>query len=1048
VREWGRGGATFRTGISWTGRGLAYHAVKATGDRWDPHEHPRDARGRFVRKNAHVRLFGGGTGRVTGFDSRSRRFVVRRDSDGHTVKMLPAHITVIDDDKPHAPHAGTPKPTGTATEVLPPGPGPKTTVQGVSAIKPDLTTSYRNVIGEYDFEQPWNPPVLREAAWNVRNKKPLNAAQADALGDALRDQKASATPARQRVLDRISTRMDTVSQALTGIHPQNIPAHTTAKKIKPGEAKPGDVIALPGRGGAADTRLVLSNKEFYGQQKMVLASKDGSKEERLVHLQSDMFRLGDDATPGDSGKTGDTAPTGPKAQDMGRPKGAVPAALYDGPGGAGAVDGTQRWYDVLAESGMKNTPLIPVAGLTIQGHTIHDGVAQRRNGRSFLAERRLGETDDEMADRIDRAAKTLDQVLSVLPPGYDTAPVLRGMALVEGLNPADKHWEKKYGISGFTSGATGGMGGITVWAGNDPDPAVIAHEFGHNVDTHLHGNGSFFSDQKTPVLTGQIGTWEEAIAGDLKSSGFYADGRFKETRPGTGHKITPGEKGPTSYGGSSTHEDFAESVRLWMKDRREGKIGFDPKSVPAGGSFGDDIRFADLYPARARILDVAFGASPVPETDAQKKRKAELAAEFDKLLTDNDGNIMLGNGTDGGAADEAAAFGRGLVIEDVEGQWVEALSRWAKTQEEKAAAEKAAAALKAKQEKQQKAAEAKVRTAKEAVNAGLMDTADASTLTAKVNAYRNQLHETISLEELDERVAAYEAELVAAHFGLTTDFQQLQSQTWLSSRLEPGIKEAQRRKAKAFLEKAGTTVHPRAAPQAGKAEQAKANIAAELAARLNNPDDWELFRQYRRDMKETVPLPFDEIGEDGRHTLLADEASERVRAWAYTAGDSKVESVLMQQAVKEEFGLDGPTAPNIDQEVFDNWMASKWPARGAWYRRVARHQYEHTQDELEAAGITHVGLYRGMHFHASAKPDWLFEGTGPADLSPVNAWTSLKSVSKLTYFGSPGTGSGWLLEGTVPRELVLGTARTGFGCLHEWEYVVMNNPGDLKMYRI
>lgn len=1046
VREWKRAEITFRVGRSWQAGGTSFYATKARRRDWNPAEHPRDARGRFVRKNARVRLLGGALGRVVGFDSSSRRFEVHRD-DGVTARVMPAHMTVIDDKPAARPRparrASTTATGGTATAVLPPSIGPKTKVSGELAIRPDLTTNYRKVIAEYDFEAPGNPEELRGAARAVREKKPLTAAQAEALGDALLAQKASAPPPRQRVLDRIAVRMDTVSHAIVGIHPGMLANQPDAKKIAPEEVKVGHVLAVPDRGGGAKYRRVMATKPFYGQYRMTLADKDGNTEERLVHPETDLYQVPLAALLHGQGDVS-TGATGPKLKDLTLPPGSQPAALYDGPGGPGAVNSGQSWYDVLAASGKDTTAPIPVAGLTIEGDRIDDGIAQRRKGRSYLVERRYGESDDEMIDRIDSLAAMVEATMAPLPPDYDTKAVLRGVAMVEGRNPHDAFWEKKYGVKGFMSMATGGMGGITFWNGHDPAPTTIAHEFGHNVDTHLHGTGSYFSDQKTPVLTGQVGTWFEAIEADRASSGFYK-GRFTQTRPG-GHLITPGEEGPTTYGAKSVHEDFAESVRLWMKDRREGKLGYDPKSIPPGGTIGDDVRFADLYPARARILDLAFGAEPIPETPTQRKRKKELAADFDKLLETHNGNIMLGDGKDGGAAEETNAFGRGLVREDVEGQWIEALSRWADSQDKKAAAEKAAAEQKAKQEKAAKAAAEKVRTAQQAVAAGVMDSDEASLLTSKVNEYRKKIPESVPKDEAAQRVAAYEAELIAAHFGFGVDYTPLTP--WLTARLQPGVKEGQRRKAKKFLEQAGKTVHPKADEQTDEAPQAKANIAAAIADRLNNPTDWEVFREYANTALDKDLPSFDDTSPEARHVYLAHEISKRVRAWANSAGDGHLESVLMQQAVKDEFGLDGPSAPNVSKTTFDEWMKEHWQHRGAWYRRVARRQYEHTQDELAAAGIKEVGLYRGMHFSPGTEPSWLFEGEGPADLSPVNAWTSLKSIANLSYFGSAGTGSGWMLEATVPRELVLGTARTGFGCLHEWEYVVMNNPGNLKMYRV
>lgn len=58
----------------------------------------------------------------------------------------------------------------------------------------------------------------------------------------------------------------------------------------------------------------------------------------------------------------------------------------------------------------------------------------------------------------------------------------------------------------------------------------------------------------------------------------------------------------TNYGASQANgvEDWAESVRLYLRDRRDGGLG-------TTGYHGDRIRFADLFPARARMLDALYG---------------------------------------------------------------------------------------------------------------------------------------------------------------------------------------------------------------------------------------------------------------------------------------------------------------------------------------------------------------------------------------------------------------------------------------------------------
>jgi hypothetical protein len=62
--------------------------------RWDPREHPRDRRGRFIKTGARVRITGGGTGTVVA-QSGPAAVTVERDSDGKRRNYPAGHLTVI-----------------------------------------------------------------------------------------------------------------------------------------------------------------------------------------------------------------------------------------------------------------------------------------------------------------------------------------------------------------------------------------------------------------------------------------------------------------------------------------------------------------------------------------------------------------------------------------------------------------------------------------------------------------------------------------------------------------------------------------------------------------------------------------------------------------------------------------------------------------------------------------------------------------------------------------------------------------------------------------
>jgi predicted ABC-type ATPase len=86
--------------LRWTRDSIGYTAVLPKTKsfnltrRWDPKEHPRDRRGRFIKTGARVRITGGGTGTVVA-QSGPAAVTVERDSDGKRRNYPAGHLTVI-----------------------------------------------------------------------------------------------------------------------------------------------------------------------------------------------------------------------------------------------------------------------------------------------------------------------------------------------------------------------------------------------------------------------------------------------------------------------------------------------------------------------------------------------------------------------------------------------------------------------------------------------------------------------------------------------------------------------------------------------------------------------------------------------------------------------------------------------------------------------------------------------------------------------------------------------------------------------------------------
>lgn len=185
------------------------------------------------------------------------------------------------------------------------------------------------------------------------------------------------------------------------------------------------------------------------------------------------------------------------------------------------------------------------------------------------------------------------------------------------------------------------------------------------------------------------------------------------------------------------------------------------------------------------------------------------------------------------------------------------------------------------------------------------------------------------------------------------------------------------------------------------------------------------------------------------HTLGADldtakltnaRASELVHQWAITSNDSNATSLNLQRAAIEEFDLDPDTL--ADWQISEHLQAEMdrdWATHRDEYRVFLRAMYDETQDMFRELGVTEVRAVRGFSFGRSPNtPDWAYHN-GDYDglkLRPMSsfAW-SQRQADKFA--------SGVHTYSTIPVERIIGTPRSGFGCLDETELVVLG--GDNTM---
>lgn len=237
--------------------------------------------------------------------------------------------------------------------------------------------------------------------------------------------------------------------------------------------------------------------------------------------------------------------------------------------------------------------------------------------------------------------------------------------------------------------------------------------------------------------------------------------------------------------------------------------------------------------------------------------------------------------------------------------------------------------------------------------------------------------------------------------------------------------------------KADELLNPSSDPNERSA--AKIKIMETLSKRLKDSDAVTTVKHY--DYTQGQYVSKTQALRDMSEQERADWVSDRIGGWAGTSGDSQPDAVAMQLAIREEFNLMKADIGHFGamgdaaQVFLDNKQA---------YKAFAREMHRYTQEWFQAKGVTHVTLVRGAnYFNTPHKTGW-----GNINLQPASSFAAGdKMIPGSGYGRSSGVQTSMSFGHTmhivrVPVEKVLGTARTGFGCLNEHEYVLLG--GDIR----
>ena len=181
-----------------------------------------------------------------------------------------------------------------------------------------------------------------------------------------------------------------------------------------------------------------------------------------------------------------------------------------------------------------------------------------------------------------------------------------------------------------------------------------------------------------------------------------------------------------------------------------------------------------------------------------------------------------------------------------------------------------------------------------------------------------------------------------------------------------------------------------------------------------------------------------------REALAQNVASALISSWATSSSNGEMKSVALQIAAERHFGLGATYAKSLTTAgIYDR--AAKFAGRhkavlGAFLDRM----HSSTQAWLTAQGIAkngYVTLYRGWGARPTQEPgmqsiDLQHGSAVDVLLQPLSSFSS--SFPTAHNFASPAGGMTPLMTMVrIPVHRILATARTGYGCLNESEFVVL-----------
>jgi hypothetical protein len=223
--------------------------------------------------------------------------------------------------------------------------------------------------------------------------------------------------------------------------------------------------------------------------------------------------------------------------------------------------------------------------------------------------------------------------------------------------------------------------------------------------------------------------------------------------------------------------------------------------------------------------------------------------------------------------------------------------------------------------------------------------------------------------------------------------------------------------------------------------QAKIDVVSDIADRImSNPEDMKVVGAMHNQMHHA------DVPDDVRVRYAVNRT---VKNWSIESADSDPDALVTQRAAAEVFGLHDSYKRAVKHiEKYDrDEVESRYEVDGPGTKVILKHMYENTQAQLEKEGVGEVVLHRGMVWNDAELPKWAkpIAGSTKAEQNPLESWSSHPSVA-LGFAGFNRAG-GRVVSAKFPASRILSTARTGNGCLNEFEYVVLSGKGEVGIMR-